>query len=136
MPKMVLPVDDNPDRRAFIQTVHEDHNFIPLLARNEEESFSLVKDEHPDPVSLGILMPKQSGIKMHRIMKTDEDLKRIPIIRNSNGRSMDAYKSDSCSVPIIPGFPVNVALETWKARAVNQRFQRRSMSQMPANIGA
>ena len=39
-----------------------------------------VREDKPDLIILDILMPKQSGIRMYRELKTDEPLKDIPVI--------------------------------------------------------
>lgn len=80
MPKKVLTVDDDPDIIAFVKTVLEENGYTPLIARNGEMGLDLAKSEKPDLVILDVLMPKQSGIRMYREMKSDEALKGIPVI--------------------------------------------------------
>ena len=72
MAKKVLIVDDDADIRTFVVTVLEEHGYDPLIAKNGEEGMELVKKEKPDLVVLDILMPKQSGIKMYRELKSDD----------------------------------------------------------------
>jgi two-component system phosphate regulon response regulator PhoB len=80
MAKKILTVDDDPDIIAFVKTVLEENGYMPLVARNGEAGLSMVRDEKPALVILDVLMPKQSGIRMYREMKFDEDLKDIPVI--------------------------------------------------------
>ncbi|MBN2282707.1 MAG: response regulator [Deltaproteobacteria bacterium] len=80
MPKKVLTVDDDPDIIAFVKTVLEENGYTPLIARNGEMGLDLAKSEKPDLVILDVLMPKQSGIRMYREMKSDDALKGIPVI--------------------------------------------------------
>jgi len=80
MAKRVLSVDDDPDIIAFVKTVLEENNYIPLIAKNGEAGLAMVKEEKPALVILDVLMPKQSGIRMYREMKNDESLKDIPVI--------------------------------------------------------
>ena len=80
MGKRVLIVDDDPDIITFIVTVLEENSYTPIIAKNGEEGLSKVRVENPDLVILDVLMPKQSGIKMYRELKTDESLKNIPVI--------------------------------------------------------
>jgi twitching motility two-component system response regulator PilH len=40
----------------------------------------LIRKENPDLVILDVLMPRESGIRLYRQMKTDKKLKKIPII--------------------------------------------------------
>jgi len=80
MAKKILTVDDDPDIIAFVKTVLEENGYMPLVARNGEAGLAMVREEKPALVILDVLMPKQSGIRMYREMKFDEDLKDIPVV--------------------------------------------------------
>ncbi|VEN75462.1 conserved hypothetical protein [Candidatus Desulfarcum epimagneticum] len=80
MAKNVMIVDDDPDVRMFNIEVVKQNGYHPVAAENGEEAMALVKKSRPDLVVLDVLMPKQSGIKMYRELKTDESLKDIPVI--------------------------------------------------------
>ena len=80
MSKKVLVVDDDPDVRLFSVTVLEENGFTPLEATNGEEGLKAIKKEKPELVLLDVLMPRQSGIRLYRELKTDKTLKDIPII--------------------------------------------------------
>jgi twitching motility two-component system response regulator PilH len=80
MPAKILLVDDDPDVMLFNKTVAEENGFEPLTAANGEEGLALLEKERPDLVVLDVLMPKQSGIKMYRAMKTDAQWQDIPVI--------------------------------------------------------
>ncbi len=80
MSKKVLVVDDDPDVRLFSVTVLEENGYQPLEAANGEEGLKMIKAEKPDLIILDVLMPRQSGIRLYREMKTDKTLKDIPII--------------------------------------------------------
>ncbi len=80
MSKKVLIVDDDPDVRMFNSTVVEESGYTPIEAPNGEEGLKVVKKERPDLVLLDVLMPKQSGIRLYRELKTDKSLIGIPVI--------------------------------------------------------
>ncbi len=80
MAKTVLVVDDDPDVRLFSVTVLEENGYVPLEAANGEEGFKMIKENKPALVLLDILMPRQSGIRLYRDLKTDKSFKDIPII--------------------------------------------------------
>jgi len=80
MSKKVLIVDDDPDVRLFNTTVVEESGYTPIEAANGEDGLKLVKQESPDLVVLDVLMPKQSGIRLYRELKTNKSLQRIPVI--------------------------------------------------------
>jgi len=78
--KKILVVDDEDQVIEFISTVLEENGFIPIIARDGEEAMDIIRQNRPDLVILDILMPKQSGIRMYRELKTSESLKDIPVI--------------------------------------------------------
>ena len=80
MSKKVLIVDDDPDVRLFNTTVVEELGYTPLEASNGEEGLEMAKKKGPDLVILDVLMPRQSGIRLYRLLKTDKKLKTIPVI--------------------------------------------------------
>ena len=80
MAKKVLVVDDDPDVRLFNITVLEENGYTPLEATNGEEGMQIIRTEQPDLVLLDVMMPKESGIRLYRQMKTDSKLKKIPVI--------------------------------------------------------
>ncbi len=80
MSKKVLIVDDDPDVRLFNATVVEESGHVPVEAENGEEGLKMVKEEMPDLVILDVLMPRQSGIRLYRELKTDRSLKDIKVI--------------------------------------------------------
>ena len=80
MGKTILAVDDEVHAREFLSTVLEEHGYIAILAENGEEAMEIIRQNKPDLVILDILMPKQSGIRMYRELKTSESLRDIPVI--------------------------------------------------------
>ena len=80
MSKKVLIVDDDPDVRLFNSTVVEESGYTPIEAANGEDGLKLIKKDRPDLVILDVLMPKQSGIRLYRELKTDKSLIGIPVI--------------------------------------------------------
>lgn len=80
MSKKVLVVDDDPDVRSFVVTVLEENQYMPLVAQDGIEGFEMIEKEKPDLVILDVLMPRGSGIRLYRKLKTDETLNQIPII--------------------------------------------------------
>ena len=80
MTKKVLTIDDDADIRTFVITVLEENGYSPLKAKNGEEGLKIINEEKPDLVVLDVLMPKQSGIKLYRELKTNESLNKIPVI--------------------------------------------------------
>ena len=78
--KKVLIVDYDIKMRIFVSTVLEKNNYIPIVARNGEEGLAKAKEGEPDLIIHNVLMPKLSGIRMYHQLKTDEQLRGIPVI--------------------------------------------------------
>ena len=80
MGKKVLVVDDDPDVRLFTQTVLEENGYTPIMTTNGEEGEEAVKTQSPDLVILDVLMPRESGIRLYRKIKTNKKFKDLPVI--------------------------------------------------------
>ena len=80
MAKKILLVDDDSDIRTFVRTVLEENSYDAIEAVNGEEGYKKVKEEKPDLIILDVLMPRQSGIKMYRLLKINDELKSVPVI--------------------------------------------------------
>jgi len=80
MAKKVLVVDDELDMRVFISTLLETNGFKPVCAEDGQEGLVLAKKHRPVLVIMDVMMPKESGIHMYRGLKTDPELRSIPVI--------------------------------------------------------
>ncbi len=80
MSKKILVIDDDPDIRLFNVSVVEENGYTPLVATNGEEGLEICKKQKPDLLLLDILMPRKSGIRLYRNIKTDKSMKNIPVI--------------------------------------------------------
>lgn len=80
MGKKILVVDDDADVRLFNTTVVEESGHTPIEAANGEEALHLIQAEAPDLVLLDVLMPRQSGIRLYRQLKTEPALKHIRVV--------------------------------------------------------
>jgi twitching motility two-component system response regulator PilH len=80
MSKKVLVVDDDPDVRLFSVTVLEENGYTPLEAEDGESGLKMIKAEKPDLIILDVLMPRQSGVRLYRELKTTKALKDLKVI--------------------------------------------------------
>jgi CheY-like chemotaxis protein len=80
MAKKILVIDDEPDMVTFLCTLLEDNGYETVTAVDGEEGLAKVKSDRPDLVSLDLLMPNKTGIKMFREMRKDDDTKDIPVV--------------------------------------------------------
>ena len=80
MAKNILVVDDEMDVRTFISTLLESNGYKPRLAENGEQGMAKVREKRPDLITLDVMMPKESGIKMYREIKTNPEYQGIPVL--------------------------------------------------------
>lgn len=78
--KTILVVDDEMDMRTFITTLLETSGYRPIVAANGEEGIRKAREHKPAVIILDVMMPKEGGVQMYRQLKTDEELKGIPVI--------------------------------------------------------
>lgn len=79
----ILVVDDEPINLEFFDVMLGKLGFGVELARDGEEALEKVKQSNPDLVILNSIMPKLSGWKVTRLLKTDEEYvayREVPII--------------------------------------------------------
>lgn len=80
MPKKVLVVDDEMDVRTFISTLLESNGYKAVVAGDGEQGWEKFKKERPAMVTLDVMMPKESGIKLYRDIKTSQELGGTPVL--------------------------------------------------------
>ena len=80
MRKKALVVDDNPDVRLFSVAILKKNGYTPLEAEDGESGLRMIKAEKPDLVILDVLMPRRSGVRLYRELKTAKSLKDIKVI--------------------------------------------------------
>jgi CheY-like chemotaxis protein len=78
--KVVLVVDDEPDVRAYLSTLLEDHGFDTVTAVDGDEAMRKVERFHPDLITLDITMPEKGGVRFYKEIKQSEAFSSIPVI--------------------------------------------------------
>ena len=108
MKKRILVVDDEMDIRIFISTLLETNGYKPIVAKDGEEGLKMIREHKPDLIILDVMMPKESGLKLYREIKSGENTKHIPIIMVSavskktflhSQRELDRYHGASLDEP-------------------------------------
>lgn len=80
MEKRILIVEDEDEIIEFVSTVLEENGYVPVIARNGEEAMDMIRQNKPNLVILDILMPRQSGIRVYRELRTTDSFKDIPVV--------------------------------------------------------
>jgi CheY-like chemotaxis protein len=80
MAKKILVVDDDPDLSTYMSTLLVDNGYEVITAKDGNEGLEKVRSEKPDAITLDLLMPEKTGMKMFRELRKDEALKNTPVI--------------------------------------------------------
>ena len=78
--RRILVVDDEPDVREFLATCLEDAGFQVETAIDGFDALEKIEKHPPDLITLDLVMPRISGIKLMRKLHKNKTLKKIPII--------------------------------------------------------
>lgn len=88
--KRILLIEDEEDIAALIKLQAEMSGYKLHVEVDGINGFQAVKRERPDLVILDIMLPGQNGFDVCRKMKSDPDLKAIPIIiLSAKGEELD-----------------------------------------------
>ncbi len=80
MAKRIMIIDDEKDVRLYLKTLFEKNGYETDMAQDGDEGYPKTVAYKPDLITLDILMPKQSGIRLYTKLKEDEVLKEVPVV--------------------------------------------------------
>lgn len=92
--KTVLVVDDEADVRTFLKAALIEAGFNVVTAADGFEALEKIKAKTPDLISLDLVMPKRSGVKLYRDLAKDKAWAKIPIIIVTGHARDDLGKAD------------------------------------------
>ena len=78
--KRILVVDDEPDVRNFLAACIEDAGFQVETAEDGIEALLKIEQNPPDLMTLDMVMPRKSGIKVMRTLRENEKWAGLPVI--------------------------------------------------------
>ena len=78
--KRILVVDDEPDVRNFLAACIEDAGFVVETAVDGIDALEKVEANTPDLMTLDMVMPRRSGIKVMRTLRENDKWARLPVI--------------------------------------------------------
>ena len=76
----LLVVDDTEDARVLQSTILKNQGYEVATAENGLEALESIKQSRPDLIITDILMPVMDGYELCRRIKTDDQLKDIPVV--------------------------------------------------------
>jgi len=94
MTKKILIIDDEKDMRVYLEAVFRKAGYETESAENGDEGLWLAEAHQPDLITLDVLMPKKSGIKAFRVLRSSEKTASIPIIVLTGLVRLDDFFSD------------------------------------------
>ena len=92
--KTVLVVDDEADIRSFLKAALLEAGFNVVTAEDGENALEAVKQKAPDLISLDLVMPRKSGVKLYRDLQKNKEWSNIPIIIVTGHGRDDLGKAD------------------------------------------
>ena len=103
--RRMLVADDDPAILRLIATILEKENFNVVTARDGREAYKILQsDPNFTAAILDVVMPHISGPELVRYMKSEERLKRIPVMMMTAEQDLK-LSSDSFSAGAIVFLP-------------------------------
>lgn len=103
----ILLVEDEQEMLRLLQLTFEAQGFQVLSAVDGRQGLNFARQHHPDIILLDIMLPIMDGYKVCRAIKTDSQLKDIPIIlftartrKEDQQRGFDAGADDYITKPL------------------------------------
>jgi len=90
----ILVVDDEPDIRDFLASVLEDAGMKVETAEDGNKAWQMIQDQPPDLISLDLVMPGKSGIRLLHELRWDAKLSKIPVVIVTGHARDAAIKQD------------------------------------------
>lgn len=115
--KRILVVEDEPDLRQLLSIRLEINGFETIGAEDGEAALALVRSEKPDLVLLDLMIPKISGFEVCRMIKFDDELKKIPVIVLSamtQDRDKQAVMEAGADAYFVKNFDLQVIIDKIK----------------------
>lgn len=76
--RKILLVDDDPDIVETLRFRLEREGYEVATAADGVEALGMVRTQHPDLVILDVMMPKENGYRVSKMIKEDEQTGRPP----------------------------------------------------------
>jgi two-component system cell cycle response regulator DivK len=122
--KTILVIEDNEINMKLIRAFLQVGKYRILEARDAETGIRLVREQHPDLILMDIQLPGIDGFSAAQLIKSDPDLKKIPIIAVT-GNALHTDKEEAMDIGfagyLLKPFSIEVFLETISNLFKNQK---------------
>ena len=78
--QMVLVIEDDELNQKLVKEILRVGNYRSIEAMDAETGIQLARRHKPDLILMDVHLPKMDGLSATRLIKSDEDLKQIPIV--------------------------------------------------------
>ncbi len=78
--KNILIIEDDTDFAGFLKYLVEEAGYTALTASNSVQANRILLKQKPDLITLDLLLPGETGIKIFRKIRGSQNWKDIPII--------------------------------------------------------
>lgn len=79
--KRVIIIEDEPDAARLLRRILQARGKYQIFeARDGHAGLDLIRREHPDLILLDLMMPELDGFSLLEIVKTEEELRDVPVI--------------------------------------------------------
>ena len=78
--KMILIIEDDELNQKLVKEILRVGNYKAIEALDAETGIELARRHKPDLILMDIHLPKMDGFSATKLIKSDEDLKQIPIV--------------------------------------------------------
>lgn len=99
MAKKILIIDDEKDMQVYLGTLFRKEGYETETASNGEEGLRMAETFRPDLITLDVLMPKRSGVKAYRGLRTSPQTEAIPIVVLTGLTRLDDFFGDLGDLP-------------------------------------
>lgn len=76
----VLVVDDEVDVAVYLASVLEDAGMKVSIAHDGDQALQAIREQPPDLISLDLVMPRHSGVKVLAELRRHREWSRIPVV--------------------------------------------------------
>ena len=80
MSKTILIVEDNELNMKLFNDLLQANGYGTIQTMDGREAIGLAREHQPDLILMDIQLPEISGLEITRMLKTDNDLKNIPVV--------------------------------------------------------
>ncbi|MDA8243057.1 MAG: response regulator [Elusimicrobia bacterium] len=109
----VLVVDDNINFLQLAQLALGTEEYEVITATDGQDGFDQARKEKPDIILMDVMMPRVSGLELIRMMLSDEEVRKIPILVMTASHFDPSTEGVFMQEPNVKGFlhkpcPVNI----------------------------